>query len=523
MDHRSVVDRPGGAGGQPVLRVAQYVRMSTDHQRYSTENQAEAIARYAAARGMVIVRTYADEGKSGLNIEGRDALRRLIDDVEAGGVDFELVLVYDISRWGRFQDQDESAYYEYRCRRAGIEIHYCAEQFENDGTPFAAMAKSFKRSMAGEYSRELSTKVFIGQCRLVEKGFRQGGPAGYGLRRLLIDENGQPKAELERGQQKSLQTDRVILVPGPPDEVATVRRIYRLFVEDGRVEREIAETLNREGRLTDRGRAWTRGTVHQVLTNEKYVGNNIFNRTSFKLKKRRVRNDAEMWVRANGVFEALVDVSHFARAAAIIAERSQRLSDEELLAKLSDLFQSVGILSGLIIDEREDLPSSSAYRSRFGSLLRAYSLVGFRPRRDYRYVEINRELRRFHSGIVETILDGLRAAGGAVAQEPANELFRVNAEFSLSVIIARCQRTQAGAHRWRLRFDTGLCPDLTLAVRMDAANRQPVDYYLLPAIDMTAPKLRLAAENGVSIDAYRMDNLDPLFALAARVPIPEAA
>lgn len=523
MVHRSVDDRPGGAGGEPVLRVAQYVRMSTDHQRYSTENQADAIVRYAAERGMVIVCTYADEGKSGLNIEGRDALRRLIDDVEAGGIDFEAVLVYDVSRWGRFQDQDESAYYEYRCRRAGIQIHYCAEQFENDGTPFAAMAKSFKRSMAGEYSRELSTKVFIGQCRLIERGFRQGGPAGYGLRRLLVDETGQPKTALERGQQKSLQTDRVILVLGPPDEVATVQRIYRLFVEDGRSEQQIADTLNGEGLLTDRARSWTRGTVHQILTNEKYVGNNIFNRTSFKLKKRRVRNDAEMWVRANGVFDAVVDTTLFARAAAIIAERSERLSDEQLLAQLSDLFQSVGMLSGLIIDEREDLPSSSAYRSRFGSLLRAYSLVGFRPRRDYRYVEINRELRQIHVGVVETILAGLRASGGTVATDPTSGLYRVNGEFSLSVIIARCQQTQAGAHRWRLRFDTGLRPDVTLAVRMDSANRRPVDYYLLPAIDMNGPKLKLADDNGVSIDAYRMDTLAPLFALAARVSIPEAA
>lgn len=54
---------------------------------------------------------------------------------------------------------------------------YCAEPFDNDGTPIATIVKSVKRAMAGEYSRELSTKVFIGQCRLVELGFRQGGGA----------------------------------------------------------------------------------------------------------------------------------------------------------------------------------------------------------------------------------------------------------------------------------------------------------------------------------------------------------
>src|SRR5260370_9808234 len=99
-------------------------------------------------------------------------------------------------RWGRFQDADESAYYEYICRRAGIEVRYCAEQFENDGSIASTIVKTVKRAMAGEYSRELSAKVFAGQCRLIELGFRQGGIAGYGLRRRLIDQNRDPKAIL---------------------------------------------------------------------------------------------------------------------------------------------------------------------------------------------------------------------------------------------------------------------------------------------------------------------------------------
>src|SRR5690606_28918533 len=186
------------------------------HQKYSTENQSEAIRQYAEARGIEIVRTYADAGKSGLKSEGRYALRQLIEDVEAGTADFRLVLVYDVSRWGRFQDADESAYYEYICRRAGIAVQYCAEQFENDGSPVSTIVKGVKRAMAGEYSRELSAKVFAGQCRLIEHGYRQGGAAGYGLRRRLIDQAGAPKGELARREHKSIQTDRVVLIPGPP-------------------------------------------------------------------------------------------------------------------------------------------------------------------------------------------------------------------------------------------------------------------------------------------------------------------
>jgi DNA invertase Pin-like site-specific DNA recombinase len=245
--------------------------MSTEQQQYSTQNQVEVIRQYAAQRGIEIVCTYEDAGKSGLTLEGRPALKRLIDNVQSGRAGFTAILVYDISRWGRFQNADESGYHEHICTRAGITIHYCAEQFENDGSVQSTVFKSVKRAMAGEYSRELSVKVFAGQCRLIELGVRQGGPAGYGLRRQLIDQAGVAKAVLARGEHKSLQTDRVILIPGPPEEVRTVRWIYRAFVEGGKPEGEIAELLNARGIRTDLGRPWTRGTVHQVLINEKWL------------------------------------------------------------------------------------------------------------------------------------------------------------------------------------------------------------------------------------------------------------
>ena len=275
-------------------RAAQYVRMSTEHQQYSTENQRDVIREYADKRMCEIVRTYADDGRSGLKMEGREALKRLIEDVQSGNADFDVILVYDISRWGRFQDADESAYYEYLCKRAGIEVHYCAEQFENDGGPASTIIKSVKRAMAAEYSRELSSKVFKGQCKLIELGYRQGGPAGFGLRRMLIDMNRHEKGILARGEQKSLQTDRVILVQGPEEEVRIVLWIYEMFVKEGRRESEIAAILNSRGILTDLGRPWSAGTVHEVLTNEKYVGNNVYNQRSFKLKKNRVTNPPDM-------------------------------------------------------------------------------------------------------------------------------------------------------------------------------------------------------------------------------------
>jgi hypothetical protein len=228
-----------------------------------------------------------------------------------------------------------------------------------------------------------------------------------------------------------------------------------------------------------------------------------------------------MWIRADGAFEPIVDRELFDAAQAIIRDRSRRLSDDEMLEGLRSLLQQHGYLSGLIIDETEHLPSSSAYHHRFGSLLRTYHLVGFTPDRDYRYIEINRTLRATHPGIVVDTIRGIEKAGRQVQIELATELLRSNGEFTASIVIVRCRQTPAGSLRWHIRFDTGLHPDITVAVRMDQSNRQALDYYFLPRLDMSVPRLRMAEYNGVSLDSYRFDPLEPLFGLAARTNLLE--
>ena len=513
----------GNTADETKLPAAQYVRMSTEHQKYSTENQGDIIKEYADSHGMVIVKTYADDGKSGLSIDGRDALKRLIDDVETGKANFKVILVYDISRWGRFQDADESAYYEYICKRAGINVIYCAEQFTNDGTPVSTIVKGVKRAMAGEYSRELSVKVFKGQCKLIEQGYRQGGPAGYGLRRMLIDQHGNRKGILLQGEHKSLQTDRVILVPGPQEEIDAVRSIYKMFVHEGKSELDIASWLNAGGVRTDLDRYWTRGTVHQVLINEKYIGNNIFNKSSFKLKKKRVKNPPDMWIRNDGAFDAIIDSQIFYQAQGIILERNRRYSNEEMLDRLKYLFQKHGKLSGMLIDETEGMPSSAVYRTRFHGLVRAYRLVGYTPDRDYRYIKINRFLRNYHKKIIDDVINQIKDLGGRVVRDERTDLLLINNEFTTSIVVARCWQTPAGSLRWLIRLDTGLAPDITVALRMDTANQTPIDYYLLPIIDIEMGRFRLAEDNGANIDTYRFENLEFFFGMAEHVKIWMAA
>jgi hypothetical protein len=299
--------------------------------------------------------------------------------------------------------------------------------------------------------------------------------------------------------------------------------MYHAFADEGKMESEIAAQLNERGCTTDLGRAWTRGTVHQVLINEKYIGNNVYNRVSFKLKKKRVVNPPDMLIRRDGAFEPIVPPELFAKVQAIIRERSQRFSDDELLDQLRGVLEREGRLSGIVIDEAENVASSSVYRSRFSSLLRAYQLVGYTPERDYAFLETNRQLRLMHPKVVAGVIERIRQLGGAIMVDPATDLITVNNEFTASIVIARCRQTPSGSFRWLIRLDTGPMPDITVALRMDAANREPYDYYLFPAITLSFDKLMLAEDNGIALDIYRFDTLDFFFGMAERARIPQEA
>src|SRR6266851_4592303 len=279
-----------------LVPAAQYVRMSTEHQQYSLENQSTAIQTYAESHGFEVVRTYSDAAKSGLVLRHRVGLRQLLQDVVSGCPAYRVILVYDVSRWGRFQDTDESAHYEFLCKSAGVPVHYCAETFANDGTLPSLIMKALKRTMAGEYSRELGVKVLAGLKRLALLGFKQGGMPGYGLRRMLVSARGEPKLQLAHGERKSITTDRVILVPGPVEEVECVKDIYRMLIEEKRTVYGIARELNRRETKYIGDSKWDHLAVYGILSHSKYAGCHVFGRTTQKLGTASVRTPKSEWI-----------------------------------------------------------------------------------------------------------------------------------------------------------------------------------------------------------------------------------
>jgi DNA invertase Pin-like site-specific DNA recombinase len=432
------------------------------------------------------------------------------------------LLVYDISRWGRFQDADESAYYEYLLKKAGVCVHYCAEQFVNDGSLHSILFKTLKRAMAGEYSRELSVKVFAGQCRLIELGFRQGGLAGYGLKRQLIDKDGNPKTCLAEREHKSIQTDRVILIPGRKAEVAVVTSIYRSFISLRKGETEIAADLNAQGLKTNYGKRWSSFNVHEILANPKYIGVNVYNRSSFKLKQKHVRNPPEMWIQREGAFEPIVSTEEYQTVQAILRARNRSWTDDEMLDGLRDLLKTIGRLSNRLIDKAGSIPRSQTYARRFGGLTRAYALVGWRSERDYSYFEANRIVGDHRRILIESIVKDIKSGGATIDPSDRKGLLTINHEFTASSRVARCYQRSNG-HQWRIRIDRSRYSDVSLVARMRTGNESILDYYVFPSNEILGERLRLRQSNPLALDVYRFDNLDVFLGLCKRSPLEGAS
>jgi DNA invertase Pin-like site-specific DNA recombinase len=340
--------------------------MSTENQQYSLQNQADAITKYAADHEFQIVKTYSDAAKSGLRLKNRDGLKQLLKDVVEGKTGFRAVLAYDVSRWVRFQDTDEAAHYEYLCKSAGVPVHYCAEQFPNDNSISGLLLKALKRTMAGEYSRELSVKVRAGQFRLASLGYKMGGHTPFRLRRQLLDVSGARKQLLCYGERKSIVNDRVTLVPGPAEEVAAVERIFHEFADQRKTLKAIATDLNRDSILFTTGHCWTECTVSNVLRNPKYLGVQIWGRTSEYLSGNPTRVPQERWALCEKAFQPIIKPDLFERAQARIANFTHNLSDEQMLERLRLLLAKHGKLTNKIIDKSRSCPGATTYHARFG-------------------------------------------------------------------------------------------------------------------------------------------------------------
>jgi DNA invertase Pin-like site-specific DNA recombinase len=463
-----------------LIPAAQYLRMSTERQQYSLQNQSIAVQCYSDAQGFEIVQTYSDAAKSGLVLANRPGLRQLLQDVVSGKCTYKAILVYDVSRWGRFQDSDEAAHYEFLCKSAGVPVHYCAETFANDATLGSLIMKALKRTMAAEFSRELGVKVLAGQERLARLGFKQGGMPGYGLRRMLISASGVPKQELASGERKSIATDRVILVPGPVHEVQCVRDIYKMLLSDKLSVHAITRNLieNHVEYIGDS--KWTPHVVDSILTQPKYAGYHVFGGTSSKLCTPTVRLPKSKWILTPGAFEPIVDCATFLAAQQILHSRTINQSNEELLDRLRALLAFAGRLSPRLIEDFDGVPSPSTFVHRFGGLRRAYELIGYD--RIFKFIDLRRRIQSLRDELLVQI-EGMFPERVSIVRPGLkwSSRLRVNNGLIVSVLVARSVRPWK-AVRWRIVPVLQECKFVMLLARLDEDNRSFLDFHVFPEV-----------------------------------------
>jgi DNA invertase Pin-like site-specific DNA recombinase/DNA-binding winged helix-turn-helix (wHTH) protein len=441
---------------QALIPAAEYVRMSTDDQPNSIPFQKDAIRLYAQKHGFEVIATYSDPGKSGTEIKHRPGLRKLIQDVVGGQVQFRVILVYDISRWGRFQDTDESAYYEFLCRKAGVPIHYCAEQFANDGTMPNAIMKALKRTMAAEFSRELAAKVYAGQKRIAAQGFRLGGMPGYGLRRMLISSDGRRRQILRPNERKNLTSDRVILVPGPKDEVDRIRTIFDLAANRRKSPRQIAQELNDRNVKFIGDKHWKESCIYNILKNEKYAGSNVWGRSCCPFNTSWHRVPQDRWIKKTGAFVPIISPKQFARVQKLMLKRRTypRRPDAYLLNEMKKVLAKEGKLTTRLLLKHGFDGYRSCSRS-FGSIMRAYQLIGYQAsHRAVAMAESSKKILSLRSSLLSQLqeLFPTRLRFVRLAGQNQRQVAEIDNDFQLAIHICRHAPRSTGCRpRWSLR------------------------------------------------------------------------
>lgn len=496
-------------------RAAQYLRMSTEQQQYSIENQRDAIREYAQEYNLRIVKTYSDPAKSGVTLRSRLGLIQLLQDIIAENHPFDTILVYDVSRWGRFQDDDEAACYEFLCRHAGIEVRYVAESFAYNHAISSTLLKNLKRAMAAEYSRELSAMASKVKARIVSLGFWAGARAPYGFQRMMVSSNPRRASrKLKLGEYKNVRADRIILVRGPGDEIRCVKKMFALALTGKMGCIHIAQELNRQG-FTSRGQKWITSTVHNMLTNPVYAGYSVCNRTSQKLQSRVVRLSPKDWICKRNAFDRLVSERDFMRVQSILRKRrlNRRWSDKRILASVRGLFAKKGRLSGDILESTPRMPSTRTIRKHFGSYRNLYRLMGYdAPKRDLERADAGRRTLRLRDKLVSqmerlfpTRVKLLRTHGGQ------RRVLRVDDCVDVSVLVCPAFCTLGGNIRWRLTLGAAERGKPALICRLQPGNGAFHDFHLMPELNLMTKFRNLRETDSWLEQSRRFSSISAVF------------
>jgi len=476
--------------GQSRLRAVAYYRHSAEiGQENSVEIQQDNVRAFAAKHSLDIIKEFADRGKSGLNAEGRPAFNEMMDCVRRRH-DFCLILVLDVSRWGRFQDTDLSAHYDSLCTQHGKQVIYTNIGFTRDEDRLInQLRKNIDRYQSAEYSRTLSKKVFEGAAKVAEQGYRPGGPPPYGFHRMMLNENKEPDRILQPGQRKAIQNGRVILVPGDEGQVEAIQEIFVLFVEKGFDERQIAGCLNAKGTPSPGGVRWGASSVRHILTNQQYTGAVVYNRTTQRLKTKRRTNPRDQWIITPEAYDPVVSGELFDGAQAIFEDRNRRYTPEQMLLNLQALYAKYSVVTSRLIQFDPECPAPGTYAARFGGITGAFQAM---------FTDV---LQRVRTEVSEAISQEVRLI------DEHDDFIVINRDFTVLIQPSVPVPDGYGTF-WAFRPDQRPAVDITLGVPLsDGSNHEILGYLALPRLMVPQQWVRLSASSETRIEMQGYDGL----------------
>ena len=359
-------------------RAVGYVRRSTDRQEQSIPDQKKALEAYTSEHGLHLVKFYIDDAISGTSTLGRRAFQQMIGDAESPTRRFDIIVVYDVKRFGRI-DNDEAGYYRYKLRTHGVEVRYVSENFNGDTTD--DLLRPVKQWQARQESIDLSKVTIRGLLSKSDTGFWMGGtpPYGYDLRyentdgkfffvlrympdgsKQLLDKKGTLVRTLARRESLSIsKRDHARLVPSDHERVKIIKRLFKMYAEQGKGYRSLADTLNKKSVPTPRGPKWSYiysglwadSTIRSILVNPIYAGDMVWNRRTdarfHRISKgqavdresvhgaRLVPNQKEDWIVVRDAHPPLISRRLFEQAKQRLESHPKSIEQRQRISKLN--------------------------------------------------------------------------------------------------------------------------------------------------------------------------------------------
>ncbi len=292
--------------------VALYARVSTSKQAekdLSIPDQVNQIRAWCQAQGHSVATEYVEAGASATD-DRRPVFQRMIAEASAASLPFDAIVVHSLSRF--FRDALEFGLYERNLKRCGVRVVSITQQTSDD--PSGEMIRRIF-SVFDEYqSKENGKHTLRAMRENARQGFFNGSRPLFGYRAVEVQLPG------NKGKKKRLEVD----VP----ESVVVLRVFELYLHGDRGRDlgvyGIAAHLNDQGLLVQ-GHLWSKGRVHNVLTNRAYIGEHYFNKCEKRGRAVRRLKPRQEWVRIN--VEPIVSEDLFTAVQEKLASRSpERIS-----------------------------------------------------------------------------------------------------------------------------------------------------------------------------------------------------